>query len=204
MSTQTNAHIPEGAKKGDEKSKVSSGVSHDWWRVVDAVSNYNETDVSQQVQAGPAGGSKEITRGSPDQEKKPLEMWDTWNGTSPGARLASSFLSMFIALGALTVPGILALLVGALTIALEISVLVTPVAFLFAFGNDTMFEWFKGFYGYHYQYVGHKRFRPPVDDVLNHGDLVYSGFYAHLGLVAVYSHVCVVEFRYLEVAQVFG
>lgn len=147
VSTQTNAHIPEGAKKGDEKSKVSSGVSHDWWRVVDAVSNYNETDVSQQVQAGPAGGSKEITRGSPDQEKKPLEMWDTWNGTSPGARLASSFLSMFIALGALTVPGILALLVGALTIALEISVLVTPVAFLFAFGNDTMFEWFKGFMG---------------------------------------------------------
>lgn len=147
VSTQTKSHIPEGAKKGDEQPKVSSGVSHDWWRIVDAVSNYNETDVTQQVQAGPAGGSKEITRGSPDQSKKPLEMWDTWNGTSPWSRLGSSFVSMFIALAALTVPGILALLVGALTIALEISVLVTPVAFLFAFGNDTMFEWFKGFMG---------------------------------------------------------
>jgi hypothetical protein len=152
VSTQTNAHIPTGAK-GEEVSKVSSGVAHDWWRIVDAVSNYTEKDVPAKVELeGDAASASsdnwvEVTRGEPDVTKKPLKMWDTWNGTSPGARLSSSFMSMFVAIGALIIPGILGLIAGALSIALELSVLILPMGFVFAFGNEAMFAWFVGVIG---------------------------------------------------------
>lgn len=144
MSVQTSAHIPTGTN-GTEPAKVSSGVSHDWWRIVDATSNYTEKEVAERVEKpGGPGNWVEVTRGDPDTSKKPLTMWDTWNGTSPLARTSSSFMSMFVAAGALAVPGVLGLITGALSIALQLSVVFLIVCFVFAFGNDAMFQWFLG------------------------------------------------------------
>lgn len=52
MSVQTNVHSPVGDPGGEPK--VTSGISNDWWRIVDAVSNYTETGVREDV--GDGGG----------------------------------------------------------------------------------------------------------------------------------------------------
>lgn len=47
ISTQTNAHSPIG--KDGQVSKMSSGLSNDWWRIVDALSNYDEKGEHQVI-----------------------------------------------------------------------------------------------------------------------------------------------------------
>jgi len=50
ISTQTNAHSAYG--KGASKGKISNGVHNDWWRIVDALSNYQEKRVYVDPQTG--------------------------------------------------------------------------------------------------------------------------------------------------------
>lgn len=48
LSTQTTNHLQTGNETAG-KSREAQGVSTDWWRVVDALSNYNEKDVEIKV-----------------------------------------------------------------------------------------------------------------------------------------------------------
>lgn len=56
ISTQTNAHSAYG--KPAELSAYSQGVAHDWWRIVDAISNYQEEpkDLKIDIPTGPVSG----------------------------------------------------------------------------------------------------------------------------------------------------
>lgn len=54
ISTQTNAHSPIG--QDGQLSKYTSGVANDWWRIVDAVSNYTETGKRVQISGSGGGG----------------------------------------------------------------------------------------------------------------------------------------------------
>jgi hypothetical protein len=48
LSTQTTGHLPTGSETSG-KAREAQGVSTDWWRVVDAFSNYDEKDVDIKV-----------------------------------------------------------------------------------------------------------------------------------------------------------
>lgn len=50
ISTQTNAHSP--LNHSGELSKYTSGVANDWWRIVDATSNYQEEEFTDTVTTG--------------------------------------------------------------------------------------------------------------------------------------------------------
>lgn len=57
LSAQTNVHAPTGDDVGI-KSKYTSGVANDWWRIVDATSNYDEEikETELVVSVGSGGG----------------------------------------------------------------------------------------------------------------------------------------------------
>lgn len=48
LSTQTTEHLPTGSET-DLKARTAQGVATDWWRVVDAMSNYNEKNVDLKI-----------------------------------------------------------------------------------------------------------------------------------------------------------
>lgn len=58
LSTQTNVHAPTGEDNAGKKSKYTSGVANDWWRIVDALSNYEEETKSADlvISSGVGGG----------------------------------------------------------------------------------------------------------------------------------------------------
>lgn len=48
LSTQTTGHLPTGNETAG-KARESQGVATDWWRIVDALSNYNEKDIDLKI-----------------------------------------------------------------------------------------------------------------------------------------------------------
>lgn len=63
LSAQTNVHAASGEGNQGEPSKVTSGVANDWWRIVDALSNYDEEkkEVELIVGSGISGGSTTVS-----------------------------------------------------------------------------------------------------------------------------------------------
>lgn len=97
ISTLTNAHH---SAKGDERPEIVNGVSADWWRIVDALSNYDEEKIKTPIE-----NNSEVTfLTTKVKDNKPLPQWETWTGGSPGYRLWVSFASMFMAIFLLLAP----------------------------------------------------------------------------------------------------
>ena len=59
LSAQTNVHSATGEDNQGKPSKYTSGVANDWWRIVDALSNYEEEtkEIELIVGTGSGGGS---------------------------------------------------------------------------------------------------------------------------------------------------
>lgn len=95
LSTQSEAHAQVSSETGavtDPDTNVVrevDGVSSDWWRVVDILSNYDE----QKVTTTPAGGGKEV-EADERVNSSALEPWQSWIGNRQLERYNIAFLSV--------------------------------------------------------------------------------------------------------------
>lgn len=139
MSTLTNAHSPVGYE--GNFSKFSQGVANDWWRVVDVLTNYEETALETPVSMKDSSSEKvEYTgpKGNP-----PLEQWDTWSGNNPGTRLAAAMSSLFIGAVGLIAPFVFGLMAAVYSLAMTIVMVFLPIMLLFGSWGGKGFNIFK-------------------------------------------------------------
>lgn len=147
VSTQTNVHAPFG--KEAEPSKYTAGIANDWWRIVDAFSNYSETERIIEI-PGPSEGDPptEETYVEPnidpdDETTLPLEQWDMWTGNSPFARLMVVISSLLVAVIGVIAPLIFAALSAIYSIGIEILMAFMPIMLLLGCWADRGWEIFK-------------------------------------------------------------
>jgi len=139
MSTMTNAHSPIGHE--GSYSKYSQGVAHDWWRIVDTLTNYEEVANSEQIDT--ADNSEEQIEYTVPKGNPPLEQWDTWSGNNPGNRFAAAASSLFIGGVGLIAPLFLGLMAAVYSLAMTIVMVFLPVMLLFGAWGGRGFEIFK-------------------------------------------------------------
>lgn len=139
ISTLTNAHSPLGHE--GNFSKYSQGVAQDWWRIVDALTNYEEVANSTQIDNKETGAEDieyTVPKGNP-----PLEQWDTWSGNNPGTRFAAAFSSLFIGGVGLIAPLFLGLMASVYSLAMTIVMVFLPVMLLLGAWGGRGFNIFK-------------------------------------------------------------
>lgn len=86
LSTQTNAH----AQIGDSNFPTRvNGVNADWWRVVDALSNYNEAEMVDNI----GGGAYQETYMAPV-NSEPTKFWQSWVGNNSTERVGSAIIAI--------------------------------------------------------------------------------------------------------------
>lgn len=139
LSTLTDAHSPVGHE--GSYSKYSQGVANDWWRTVDALTNYEEVANKAQVVSADTG-SEDIEYTVP-KGNAPLEEWDTWSGNNPGTRFASAVSSLFIGAVGLLAPFFLGLMAAVYSLGMTIVMVFLPVMLLFGAWGGRGFEIFK-------------------------------------------------------------
>lgn len=136
LSTQTNVHAPVGEQ--GMLSPINSGASNDWWRIVDAFSNYAETDESYTA----GGETIEVT--VIDESAKPVDEWDVWAGNSPWTRVGvASSATLATGIGLLA-PFIFGLMAAVYSIGFAILIVLTPLMMIFGIGAGRSWEIFKG------------------------------------------------------------
>lgn len=139
LSTLTNAHSPVGHE--GSFSKYSQGVSHDWWRIVDMLTNYEETEAKSSVQTAETG--KESVNYTTPKGNPTLEQWDTWSGNNPGTRFASAVSSLFIGGFGLLAPMFLGLMAAVYSLGMTIVMVFLPIMLLFGAWGGRGFTIFK-------------------------------------------------------------
>ena len=139
ISTLTNAHSPIGEE--GNYSKYSQGVANDWWRTVDALTNYEEVANKDQITSA-ASGSEDIEYTVP-KGNPPLEQWDTWSGNNPGNRFASAISSLFIGGVGLIAPLFLGLMAAVYSLGMTVVMVFLPVMLLLGAWGGRGFEIFK-------------------------------------------------------------
>lgn len=136
ISAQTNAHAQYDDEKGvvtDPSSNMVrqvDGVSSDWWRVVDAFSNYDEHEVVKNF--GKLNGDSDTTAKVVEQKpSEPLEEWQSWVGNRQADRYGTAFLAIiFGALGSLG-PLIFALLTTIYSAGVTMLMAMAPIFLMF-------------------------------------------------------------------------
>lgn len=141
ISTQTNAHAPTDTK--GTKSKYTSGVANDWWRIVDALSNYQEETVADQVQGI---GSTEKTTVQYTQSKKVdvSPYWNTWVGNDSSNRIWISSSSVLVAFIGTLAPLLLSGMSAVYAVGIAILMAFAPLMFLAGCWSGKGWEAFKG------------------------------------------------------------
>lgn len=143
ISAQTNAHAQindEDSKWVDdpEKNKMTlvDGMTPDWWRIVDAFSNYDESDKpddmknSTIVTGQVSGDSKELM----DNQVKGLKVlpeWESWVGNRSVERYGTAFLSVFFAGVGSIGPLVFAFIAAIYSIGVTLLMAVAPIFLLF-------------------------------------------------------------------------
>lgn len=102
VSAQTRAHALVGKDGVDPLPSLA--VQTDWYRVVDALSNYEEEQRSET----PSGASAAVTYTAP-KDNAPSPYWRAWIGRDMLGRLGTVFSSLVVASVALCAPLLLAL-----------------------------------------------------------------------------------------------
>lgn len=139
LSTMTNAHSPVGHE--GNFSKYSQAVAHDWWRIVDMLTNYEETEAKSAITSAETG--KENVKYTVPKGNPTLEQWDTWNGNNPGTRFASAISSLFIGAFGLIAPMFFGLMAAVYSLGMTIVMVFLPVMLLFGAWGGRGFTIFK-------------------------------------------------------------
>lgn len=142
ISTGTNAHSPIGHP--GERSKYTSGVANDWWRIVDAFANYQEEQAKMDATgSGPYGttNSVEYTR---VKNTPVLNNWDTWVGNTAYNRIWTASSSVIVAGIGLAAPLFFAFLSALYSIGTSLMMAFAPIMLLLGCWAGKGWEIFKG------------------------------------------------------------
>lgn len=143
ISTQTNVHVPTGHE--GEKSKYTSGIANDWWRIVDAVSNYDEETKKETVSgSGEYGSDQEIEYTVPKESSKPTKYWDDWAGNNTWSRVTTALSSLVIASIGTLLPFFFGLMSSVYAFGMVILMLFAPIMLLLGCWSGRGWEIFKG------------------------------------------------------------
>lgn len=143
ISTQTNVHVPTGHE--GSKSKVTSSVANDWWRIVDAMSNYQEEKRTEEVQGdGGAWSQSYKIEYTVAKNTETMPYWNDWVGNNSANRVGVAITSVLIAGFGLAAPFIFALLSAVYALGLALLMAFAPLMLLFACWADRGWEIFKG------------------------------------------------------------
>jgi len=153
ISTETNAHAQTPAKDSEESSEpaqpslavYTNGIANDWYRIVDAMANYNEkeTAISGDVNQQNGEAIKEVRYAEPDLDKKPTPYWSTWVGGNSLQRIGIAFTSILAAgagLFTIVVFGFLSAIYG---FGIIIVMAFAPIFLLMGSLGDRGYETFK-------------------------------------------------------------
>lgn len=143
ISTQTNVHVPTGHE--GEKSKYTSEVANDWWRIVDALGNYEEEEKVEVVSGnGEFGSDQEIKYTTPKTDSKPTKYWDEWVGNNTWNRVTTALSSMVIAGIGTLLPLFFGLMSAVYAFGIVILMIFAPIMLLLGCWSGRGWEIFKG------------------------------------------------------------
>lgn len=139
LSTQTNAHSFIG--KDGQYGPYTSEIANDWWRIADALSNYEE---EEEISYDSSGSTDVATTIMLPMKTEPSPYWDTWVGANYNARMGTVLTSAPIAMIGLAVPMLFAGLSAIYGIGLTLLMAFAPMFFLFGIWPGKGWEIFKG------------------------------------------------------------
>lgn len=144
ISTNTNAHSP--LDHPGERSKITNGVSNDWYRIVDAVANYQEEDVPYIVEGtGPYGGTNETEITQP-RDVPVTDEWNSWTGNESASRIWTAASSVAIAGIGLAAPLLFSFLSAVYSIGVSLLTALAPLFLLLGVWADRGWEMTKGWF----------------------------------------------------------
>jgi hypothetical protein len=142
ISTATNAHTPIGHE--GERSKYTSGVANDWWRIVDTFANYQEEQAKVDATgSGPYGTSNSVEY-TKVKNTPVLNNWDTWVGNTAYNRMWTATSSVIVAGIGLAAPLFFSFLSAIYSISLALMMAFAPIMLLFGCWAGKGWEIFKG------------------------------------------------------------
>lgn len=120
-----------GGEEGSRSAYISN-VATDWWRIADAISNYDEEE----------NDDGDVV---PIENIETLDSWERWTGIeSTGHKMGIAINSLLVALIGVIGPLIFALLSSVLAIEIALLMAVSPLMFLLASWANKGWEMFKG------------------------------------------------------------
>lgn len=121
LSTQTDAH----AQVGESNFPVLvNGVNADWWRTVDALSNYNE---EEQVTSDGQGGEETFME---PVDSNPTKFWQSWVGNNSIERMGTAFIAITFGIVGSIAPLIFSFSSALYGLAITIMMVTSPVFLL--------------------------------------------------------------------------
>lgn len=129
LSTQTNAHAQVG---NDNMPIYINGVDADWWRVVDALSNYDEEPVTNSISGSGDNGdfSVEVETYQPSQAS-PTAFWENWIGNNSAERSMTAIIAAVYGVVGSLAPFMFALNSTILGIGITLMMMTSPIFLLF-------------------------------------------------------------------------
>lgn len=139
LSTQTNVHAPI-----DEASSlpiIVNGVNSDWWRIVDALSDYEEEIVIEVDETGVEHRFSEVV------DKKTTEYWESWVGNNAGERFSVAFISIAFGVVGSIAPLVFGIASAVFGLGITLLMMVSPLFFLLGLlggkGDGIFFGWLE-------------------------------------------------------------
>lgn len=131
LSTQTNAHAQLSGETGVATDstlnhpQLVDGVSTDWWRVSDILSNYNE----KEVKVTPPGGKDQVSS-VVQTEDLPLDEWQYWIGNKQHERYSTALLSVIFGVIGSIGPLVFGFLSAAYSVGVTLLMALSPIFLL--------------------------------------------------------------------------
>ena len=126
LSTQTNVHSQLG--ESNFPTKIN-GVNADWWRIVDALSNYDEAEVTDSITSE---GGLTIQNNYIDQvNSDPLIYWQSWIGNNSAERMGTAIIGMFFGIMGSAAPFVFSLSSAVFGLGITLLMVVSPIFLLF-------------------------------------------------------------------------
>lgn len=143
ISTQTNVHVPTGHE--GERSKYTSDTANDWWRIVDAISNYQEEEITEVVSGtGGNGSPQEIIYTLPKADALPTSYWNDWTGNHSWNRIGVAASSVVIAGLGTALPLFFGLMSSVYAFGIVLLMAFAPIMLLMGCWSNRGWEAFKG------------------------------------------------------------
>ena len=153
ISVQTNAHsqLGEDGKltTSPDKNQISTvdGTAVDWFRIVDAMSNYGEKEPTTDAEKGNLGGTDAAGAESANDQitsYKPVSQWQNWIGNHSSERYGTAILAVFFAILGAIGPLVFAFMAAIYGVGVTLLMAVAPIFLLMGSwaGNGTQI--FKG------------------------------------------------------------